>query len=82
MERKLTYSALCNMDGLIVTVKDLEYDSYDQICTVRVKRNITKNSRGKFVCYVSGIELFNDEFVFIYNSAGQCQNGKFEVYSI
>ena len=36
MYRKLSYRTLTGMDGAFVRVHDLEYDSYDQICQVKV----------------------------------------------
>ena len=70
------------MDGFQVLVHDLEYDAYDQICTVRVIRDTYIDKKFKPITKIIGCELFNDEFIFTFNFLGNCVNGEFEVYSL
>ena len=82
LKHKLSYKALLNMDGFQVLVHDLEYDAYDQICTVRVIRDTYIDKNFKPITKIVGCELFNDEFIFTFNFLGNCVNGEFEVCSL
>lgn len=82
--RKLTYKALLLMNGYTVVVHDLEYDCYDQICEVQVEEKpLIEKCRKTTKVRVppSYIKLVNEEFTFIYNNRGNCENGEFEVYN-
>ena len=83
--KKLSFNALLLMDEQKVIVHDLEYDSYDQECIVKVseKPSVEKARRSTKVRVVaSNISLINEEFIFEYNCNGKCLNGDFEVYSL
>lgn len=85
MYRKLSYRTLTGMDGIFVKVHDLEYDSYDQICQVKVKYKWQKIPKSwKFFQIVIGVDLIgeDEEFIYSYNLTGKCLNGEFEVYSL
>ena len=85
MYRKLLYRTLTGMDGAFVRVHDLEYDSFDQICQVRVKHKWQKIPKSwKFLQIVIGIDLIGEdkEFIYSYSLTGKCLNGEFEVYSL
>ena len=45
--RELSLKALMNMEGQKVLVKDLEYDTYDQICEVKVNKKLIENKLKK-----------------------------------
>ena len=82
--RELSLKALMNMEGQKVLVKDLEYDAYDQICEVKVKKKIIENKlkkKNKFQTVIAELCLENEEFVFTFNGL-KCGNGEFKVYSI
>lgn len=76
--RKLSFSAVKLMDGQKVVVHDLAYDAPDQICEIKINRDI--NPTNKKLIVISSIEFFNEEFVYIYEN-NHCVNGEFEVYS-
>lgn len=85
MYRKLLYRTLTGMDGAFVRVHDLEYDSFDQICQVRVKHKWQKIPKSwKFLQIVIGIDLIGEdkEFIYSYSLTGKCLNGEFIVYSL
>ena len=82
--RELSLRALMNMEGQRVLVKDLEYDTYDQICEVKVKKEIKENKlkkKNRFDVVITELWLENEEFKFIYNGL-KCGNGEFKVYSL
>lgn len=84
MSRKLSVFALMNMEGQKVLVHDLEYDSFDQICEVKIERTIVKNLAKKNAPYkevITKLWLENEEFIFEFNGA-KCHNGEFDVYSL
>lgn len=85
MYRKLLYRTLTGMDGAFVRVHDLEYDSFDQICQVKVKHKWQKILKSwKFLQIVIGVDLIgkDEEFIYFYSLTGKCLNGEFEVYSL
>ena len=75
--RKLSYKALTLMEGQKVKVHDLEYDIYDQICTVRHRKEWDGTKR-----ILTGIHLDNEEYIFTYTQTGKPSNGDFEVYTL
>lgn len=79
--RKLSIKTLECMEGQEVIVKDLEYDAYDQVCTVRLVRDLFKNYKGEYQIYTKEIILENEEFIYVGSCIEGCVNGKFEVYS-
>lgn len=82
--RELSLRALMNMEGQRVLVKDLEYDAYDQICEVKVKKELRENKlkrKNRFDIVVTELWLENEEFKFTYNGL-KCDNGEFKVYSL
>ena len=84
MPRKLSVFALMNMEGQKVRVHDLEYDTFDQICEVKMKKTMVKNLNKKNATYkevITKLWLENEEFIFEFNGA-KCHNGEFEVYSL
>ena len=76
--RKLSFSAVKLMDGQKVVVHDLAYDAPDQVCEVKINRDI--NPTNKKLMIISSIEFFNDEFLYVYEN-NPCVNGESEVYS-
>ena len=74
--RKLSFFAVKLMDGQKVVVHDLAYDAPDQVCEVKINRDI--NPTNKKLMIISSIEFFNDEFLYVYKN-NQCVNGEFEV---
>ena len=82
--RKLNFNALLNMDRQQVIVKDLEYDEYNQVCTVYVRTRLEFRSFMSNKCKLTilGIDFKNEEFTFQMDKEGKCVNGKFEVYSL
>ena len=76
--RELSFSAVKLMDGQKVVVHDLAYDAPDQVCEIKINRDINPTNKKSMV--ISNIEFFNDEFVYIYEN-NQCVNGEFEVYT-
>ena len=84
MSRKLSVFALMYMEGQKVRVHDLEYDAFDQICEVKMKKTMVKNLNKKKDTYkevITKLWLENDEFIFEFNGT-KCHNGEFEVYSL
>jgi hypothetical protein len=84
MPRKLNVFALMNMEGQKVRVHDLEYDTFDQICEVKMEKTLVKNLNKKNATYkevITKLWLENEEFIFEFNG-GKCHNGEFEVYSL
>ena len=84
MSRKLNVLALMNMEGQKVRVHDLEYDTFDQICEVKMEKTMVKNLAKKNTApkeVVTKLWLENEEFIFEFNG-GKCHNGEFEVYSL
>lgn len=82
--RELSLRALMNMEGQRVLVKDLEYDAYDQICEVKVKKELRENKlkrKNRFDIVITKLWLENEEFKFTYNGL-KCDNGEFKVYSL
>ena len=82
--RELSLRALMNMEGQRVLVKDLEYDTYDQICEVKVKKELRENKlkrKNRFDVVITELWLENEEFKFTYNGL-KCSNGEFKVYSL
>ena len=75
--RKLSYKALTLMEGQKVKVHDLKYDIYDQICTVRHRKEWDGTKR-----ILTGIYLDNEEYIFTYTQTGKPSNGDFEVYTL
>lgn len=75
--RKLSYKALTLMEGQKVKVHDLKYDIYDQICTVRHRKEWDGTKR-----ILTGIHLDNEEYIFTYTQTGKPSNGDFEVYTL
>ena len=76
--RKLSFSAVKLMDGQKAVVHDLAYDAPDQVCEIKINRDINPTNKKSMV--ISSIECFNDEFLYVYKK-NQCVNGEFEVYS-
>lgn len=76
----INYQNLFLLEGEKVIVSDLEYDEYDQICTVKIQEfaNIIKNK----IFYYKTIKLVNEEYLFEFDKFGKCKNGKFLVYYI
>ncbi len=69
------------MDGQYVVVKDLEYDSYDQLCTVKVETTYWKLGK-KLHEAPTKLILSNDEFTFEYDIIKhEYVNGAFKVYT-
>lgn len=84
MPRKLNVLALMNMEGQKVRVHDLEYDSFDQICEIKIEKTMVKILNKKGTTYkevITKLWLENEEFIFEFNGA-KCYNGEFEVYSL
>ena len=82
--RELSLRALMNMEGQRVLVKDLEYDTYDQICEVKVKKKLRENKlkrKNRFDVVITELWLENEEFKFTYSGL-KCSNGEFKVYSL
>ena len=75
--RKLSYKALTLMEGQKVKVHDLKYDIYDQICTVRHRKEWDGTKR-----ILTGVHLDNEEYIFTYTQTGKPSNGDFEVYTL
>ena len=82
-KNKISYKALHAMEGFKVLVHDLEYDAYDQECTVYFESTTIVNKKTyRIQQRVTKIYLANDEFKFEYNFLGKPCNGDFEVYSL
>ena len=77
--RELSFSAVKLMDGQKVVIHDLAYDATDQVCEIKVNREV--NPVNKKSTIISSIEFFNEEFLYIYSN-NACVNGEFEVYSL
>lgn len=80
---EIKYEQLFLYDGQEVIVSDLAYDEYDQICTVVVKErpHLIKGKKLKIIFYKE-ITLYNEEFIFEFDSFGKCKNGEFKVYGM
>ena len=82
--RELSLKALMNMEGQKVLVKDLEYDTYDQICEVKVNKKLIENKlkkKNRFQLVITELWLENEEFIFTFNGL-KCRSEEFNVYSI
>ena len=82
--RELSLKALMNMEGQKVLVKDLEYDTYDQVCEVKVNKKLIENKlkkKNRFQLVITELWLENEEFIFTFNGL-KCGNREFKVYSI
>ena len=82
--RELSLRALMSMEGQKVLVKDLEYDTYDQICEVKLKKELRENKlkrKNRFDVVITELWLENEEFKFTYYGY-KCGNGEFKVYSL
>lgn len=80
--RELSVKALLYMDGQSVIVKDLEYDAYDQICTLNIEKVMLPVGK-KYKEFPKTLNFSNDEFTFEYDLVtNQCVNGEFKVFSL